>query len=414
MRNPPATPTPHTTPQSGVATIRSLWLPVYLPTLLFGIGAGAVIPIVAIVAQDLGASVGAAALVVAARGLGTLAFDLPAGWMVARLGERTAMMIATVLLVVSLVGCVLATTPLALAAFMFLMGCGWAVWLLARLAYVAEVVPQYIRARALSVLGGVMRVGHFIGPFIAAVTIATIGLDGPYLAHIVLAVAGLGALLVVRDVSGHADVGREPVRFRAIGRDHAPVFMTAGFGVLCLTVLRACRPILLPLWAIQIGVDAAGVALIFGISAGIDMLLFYPSGIVSDRWGRKVVAIPCMAFLILGYALLPLTESFVGVLLVGIVMGFGNGLGSGIVMTLGTDFAPPVGRAEFLGVWRLVTDVGSSGGPLVAAAVAALAGLAASSLVVGAIGLAGVLMIVLRVPEPLHRPMSTTPLEPSS
>ena len=39
---------------------------------------------------------------------------------------------------------------------------------------------------------------------------------------------------------------------------------------------------------------------------------------------------------------------------VALLLGFGNGLGSGIVMTLGADFAPARGRAEFLGVWRLV------------------------------------------------------------
>src|SRR4028118_1976007 len=49
--------------------------------------------------------------------------------------------------------------------------------------------------------------------------------------------------------------------------------------------------------------------------------------------------------------------------------GGGTGLGSGIVMTRGSDFAPAIGRAEFLGVWRLVSDVGTAGGPLVVAGV---------------------------------------------
>ena len=38
--------------------------------------------------------------------------------------------------------------------------------------------------------------------------------------------------------------------------------------------------------------------------------------------------------------------------------GLGNGFSTGIFMTLGGDFAPREGRGEFLGVWRLVGDVG--------------------------------------------------------
>ena len=59
------------------------------------------------------------------------------------------------------------------------------------------------------------------------------------------------------------------------------------------------------------------------------------------------------------------------------LMGFGNGIGSGILMTLGADVAPPETRSQFLGVWRLCADSGSAGGPLVVSAAAALGSLAA-------------------------------------
>src|SRR5438876_637754 len=49
-------------------TLRSLGLSVYLPTLLFSVGQGAVIPIVALAARDLGASPAVAGLGVAVAG----------------------------------------------------------------------------------------------------------------------------------------------------------------------------------------------------------------------------------------------------------------------------------------------------------------------------------------------------------
>jgi MFS family permease len=384
-------------------TLRSLGLSVYGPSFLFAIGQGAVVPIVALAAKDLGASVAIASLTVALRGIGTMVFDLPAGAIVSRLGERRAMVVGTAILLASLVGCIVATSVWVFALSMFLMGCGWSMWLLARLTYVSEVMPLRLRGRALSTLGGVQRMGNFVGPFLGALAITAAGLDGAYGVHVALAVAGCALLLAVADP--HADrkveVGHGPVRFRAIARDHAPVFRTAGAGAIAISVMRASRQAVLPLWADHVGLDAAAVGVIFGIAAGLDMLLFYPAGSISDRFGRKFVAIPCLGFLALGFLLLPLTTSFATIVPVALLLGFGNGLGSGIIMTLGADFAPARGRAEFLGVWRLVGDIGTAGGPLLAAGVTAAVTLGSASVLTGVIGLAGAAIVALRMPEPL-------------
>jgi MFS family permease len=385
-------------------TIRSLGLTVYGPSFLFAIGQGAVIPIVALAAKDLGASVAVASLTVALRGIGTLLFDLPAGTLVSRLGERRAMVVGTGILLASLVGCIVATEVWVFALSMLVMGCGWSMWLLARLTYVSEVMPLRLRGRALSTLGGVQRMGNFVGPFLGAVAITAAGIDGAYGVHVALAVAGCALLLAVPDphADRKVDVGHGPVRFRAIARDHAPVFRTAGAGAIAISVMRASRQAVLPLWADHVGLDAAAVGVIFGIAAGLDMLLFYPAGSISDRFGRKFVAIPCLGFLALGFLLLPLTTSFATIVPVALLLGFGNGLGSGIIMTLGADFAPARGRAEFLGVWRLVSDIGTAGGPLLAAAVTAAITLGSASVLTGFLGIAGATIVLFRMPEPLR------------
>ena len=392
-----------TTAAPTVPTLRSLVAPVYLPTLIFAVGQGAVVPVVALAARDVGASVAVAGVAVALRGIGTMAFDVPAGKLVARVGERRAMLVATVTLVVALLGCIASPSPAPFAASMFLMGCGWSVWLLARLTYVSDVMPTHLRGRALSTLGGVQRVGGFVGPFLGAVAVTAIGLDGAYHVHIALAVVGWVVLRVVPEpVASTPPSGHAPVRVGAIVGAHRSTFLTAGAGALAIGALRASRQVVLPLWADAIGLDAAQVSVVFGCSAALDMTLFYPAGLVSDRWGRKAVAVPCLTLMAVGLLLVPLTSSFSSLVAVGLVLGFGNGLGSGIVMTLGSDFAPPVGRAEFLGVWRLVGDVGTAGGPLLVAAVEAAASLATATAAVGVVGLAGAAVVLLRVPEPLR------------
>lgn len=68
-------------------------------------------------------------------------------------------------------------------------------------------------------------------------------------------------------------------------------------------------------------------------------------------------------------------------------------------MTLGTDLAPADRRAEFLGLWRLLTDFGTAGGPLVISALVAVAPLSVAALGVAAIGAAGSFVVYRFVEE---------------
>lgn len=387
------------------ATLRSLGLSVYVPTFLFAVGQGAVIPIVALAARDEGASLAVAGFIVALRGLGILAFDVPAGWLVSKLGEQRAMVVGTLIVIVSLVGSAFAPGIWAFAAFTTLMGCGWSVWLLARLSYVSDVMPVNLRGRALSTLGGINRVGNFVGPFLGAgVAAIGFGLTGAYAIHFVSALLACGLLIVlIRGENVYPATAHEHVQLTKVIREHRNVFLTAGLGVTAIGALRATRQGVLPLWGDHIGLDGSAISLIFGISMAMEMLLFYPAGSVMDRWGRKAVALPCLAIMSAGMLLVPLTGGFISMVIVGLVIGFGNGLGSGIVMTLGADFSPAHGRAQFLGAWRVCGDVGTAGGPLLVAGLTGLLTLAAASVSMGVLGLAGAAIMLFLMPETLNR-----------
>jgi MFS family permease len=80
-------------------------------------------------------------------------------------------------------------------------------------------------------------------------------------------------------------------------------------------------------------------------------------------------------------------------------MGLGNGMSSGILMTLGSDVAPREGRAHFLGMWRVLQDSGGALGPLIASAGAALGSLAAGIWVTGALGGAAAAALARWVPR---------------
>ncbi len=384
-------------------SIQSLGLSVYLPTLLFAIGQGAVIPIVVLQAKDLGATAAVAGLIAAMRGIGVLSFDVPAGWLVEKFGERVAMVAGTTIVAVSLVGSALSPSPWVFAGFTLMMGWGWSVWLLGRLTYVTDVTALHQRGRALSGLGGVNRVGNFIGPLVFAAVEPWLDLDGAYYIHFATVIVAMVLLwLLVKD-GGGGELRHEKINFVGVVKENKAIFLTAGLGTTAIQTLRASRQILLPLWGDHIGLGAAEIGLIFSISLGMEMVLFLPAGAIMDRFGRKKVAIPCLALMALGMALLPVTGAFWSISVVGLVMGLGNGLGSGINMTLGADFSPAIGRAQFLGAWRMCGDIGTAGGPLVISAATAALTLGGAAILMGGIGAVGAAMILFRVPETLRR-----------
>ena len=198
---------------------------------------------------------------------------------------------------------------------------------------------------------------------------------------------------------------------------HRRVLLTLGTGILIISAARTTRSALVPLWADSQGIDAATTSVIFGISAGLDLLLFYPGGAIMDRFGRVWVAAPSLIILGAGFLLLPLTSSPAAIAVVAALMGLGNGLSAGIVMTLGADASPSLGRAQFLGGWRLCSDLGNAGGPLVISAVSAVATLAAAAYVMGVIALAGsgwlIKWVPLFAPPPHRRPRPAAPQEAS-
>ncbi|MFG1805608.1 MFS transporter [Streptomyces sp. NPDC049040] len=390
-----------------LVSLRSLIPAVFLPVLVFETGMGALAPVLALSGRALGAGVGAAGLVLALLGVGQILGDVPAGALAARLGDRKAMLVASGVTAVTLTACALARSFWQLALAVTLTGASNAVFILARQSYLTEAVPTHLRARALSTLGGMSRVGAFAGPFLgAAVLTARPVRDIYWLALLCTAVTVL-VLLAVPDVAEPAAPrGGKPVPVRAVLRDHRKVFRTLGLAVLLVGSVRATRQTVLPLWAEHLGLSPSSTSVVFGIAGLVDTLTFYPSGQVMDRAGRLWIAVPSMLVLGGAQAVLPLTRTLTELTVVAMLVGFGNGIGSGILMTLGADVAPPDTRSQFLGVWRLCADSGSAGGPLVVSAAASLGSLAAGISVMGAVGVAAAGALLRWVPR--YSPFATT------
>jgi MFS family permease len=382
--------------------VSSLTGSVYVPGVLYAIGQGAATPMIALVALELGASPAVAGAIVALRGIGTLFFDIPAGSLVGKVGERRAMLIATGALTLIALGIGLGPTLPVYAVLVFLMGGAWSIWALARLAFATEVTPSRHRGRVMSMVGGTMRIGQFVGPLLGGLVVIPFGLAGPFFVQAALAIIAAISLGLAPEPPTVGTGETIPSSLRQVLRDHRHTLGTAGTVAVTFQLLRTARQAIIPLWGDHIGLSASQISLIFGLSSGIEMIIFYPVGMLMDRKGRKWAAIPSLLLLSLGLALIPLTTEFIGLLAVSLFVGLANGFGSGINLTLGSDLSPEEGRSQFFGLWRLISDVGTAGGPLLVAVVTSIASLGAAAVAVGAVGLLGAAVMWRSVPETLQ------------
>ena len=382
-----------------------LW-PVYVPSLLLGIAGQMGFILFPLYLLDLGEGPAIAAFVTAGIGIGMVLFDIPAGFLASRFGDKQIMVAAVTASAVSSIAIGFADSPAVLFALAMARGASSSAWLLGLLSYLTDSLESHQRGRAIAVMGGTLRAGALVGPYCGGLIATTYGFRYAFI--VAGSLAAIGVLIIMRRSYGQhrpaATDQQAAARFKQVLTSNRKVFATAGFASIGLQLMRAARQLLIPLTGYAIGLDAATIGLIFSISAAIDMALFYPVGVAMDRFGRKTMGVPCMTLFAVGLSILPFATTFGQLLTMSLVVGVANGLGAGIILTLGSDFAPRERRSEFLGVWRFIGSVGNASAPVLIGSLITAATLTAAASVIATIGFCGALVLAFLVEETLRKP----------
>ena len=251
------------------------------------------------------------------------------------------MLVATAVALLGAVGVTMAPTVSLLGIAVFVIGFAGATFGLARHSFMTTRVPVAFRARALSLIGGSHRLGRFGGPFLAAGLFALTGIATVPVwafAGCLVLTAALVAFAPDPERVLPVQVPKEEPEPRTAGvraavrHSRAPLARVGGSAAV-LSGLRSIKDVFLPLWAVSIGMDPAGVALVVGIAGTVDFALFYTSGQVMDRFGRLAAALPATVGMAVAFFVLAFTHDLpnASAWLIGcaVVIGIGNGLSSG-------------------------------------------------------------------------------------
>jgi MFS family permease len=237
------------------------------------------------------------------------------------------------------------------------------------LAMVADSSTGQNRGRMLGHYQAAQRIGFWLGPVAGGALAAALGLRASIWAYALLATLAIVPALFVREsrARGSAHAAPSLSAMRDLFRSRDFVLISVVSFVVFFTMTGA-QFTALPLFAdqeLRLGPELIGVALFASSTVGV--LAIYPSGILSDRYGRRAVVVGLALAGGAGLLLLVLVGDAVGLVLASLVLGGSNALRGPAMQAYVIDAGGGRSHGATAGVFRALGDLGSTVGPAVAA-----------------------------------------------
>jgi MFS family permease len=391
--------------------VRVVMLIVFVIMLGFGI----IAPILPLYARSFGVGYDAAGLLISSFAFTRLIFDLIAGPIVDRFGERMAATSGVMFVGASSIATAFAPNFPMAVLFRGLGGAGSSVLFAALYSYLLRMVPKRRMARTLGVFFGAFNIGFIAGGPIGGILAHQFGLASPLLFYAGLCfLSGLLYLRFMPDSphvveSKSPDAAAQPALWRRTRETILKLLGTRAFvtaivlNMAFFWMVAGGYDTLVPLFGREgLGMSTVGIGAVLAVAVATEFTVLYPAGIAADRFGRKHVLIPSLTGLAIMTAVLGLASGPVafGILLG--LLGFMSGSAAPLPATLLSDVSPDEGSGTAVGVFRFCGDLGFVFGPLVAGVTASALGFK-GAFAVCALPVVVALILVIRTPETLRR-----------
>jgi MFS family permease len=375
--------------------------PVFFSFFLWGFGTGAQHLARPLFAYALTGDVFLVSLLISLNALPRIIVGPVTGMLTDRIGRKPMSIIGASLRGVTNIAQIFAGDYTTFLALEFTGQIGVSMWGTSSNVLVADMTTTRNRARVIAVRGMARRSGFILGPLIGGVLAATYGFDALFLLN------GLSKFVIVfvvvffvaetrswrtpapspeSPVAGSAEpIGSaeptdsvEPEASQPAGRQPARApkpwiasMKTPSFVALIIVMTgmsmsqTAVIQTLLPLHAQEtLGIEEDRIGFLLAMVAVTGFLIAFPSGMMSDRFGRKVTLVPGLLMMSLASIMLAIGGGYAWLLLVVVIKGAGDTMTMGTASVYAMDLAPAEGRGAFLGVVQMFQAGGAFAGPL--------------------------------------------------
>lgn len=345
----------------------------YIPAFFLSLGIGIVNPVLPLFAKSFDVSYGVATWVITSAGLGRVLADIPAGIMMDRIGRKRVLMLGALLATISGLLSGIAQGFFELVAYRILTGVSMAMWIGARQTMVADTVDMSNRGKVMSTFLVFSQMGMSFGPALGGFVASGFGIRAPFFAYSATSLITLVlSFLLIHERRHDVPNKQEVVSTSGVSLVNYRILLTVSFFALGYATFAnnarlAARNALIPFYGTAtLSLNLQEIGLLLSAFAFSTVLLAVPAGMVMDRFGRKKTLIPSLLLSTTALFLFPSTTDFFQALYVSILMGVASGVGAGAMGTVAADMSPNEWRGRFMSIWRLIGDVGTMGGPLMA------------------------------------------------
>lgn len=348
--------------------------PLLLALTLSSLGIGVSLPIIPLFALDLGAAPFAVGLIISMRWASRLVADIPVGSASEQLGRRFIFIGGIVLIAISGIASAMAPSWQWLLLARVLEGVGAGMSSTTGLAAVADLSTPATRGRHLSAYQASQRIGFWFGPLIGGLIGASVDLRAALWVFAGLGILAILPALLVKESRHHAPVlHASPLAALGLLARNRDFLLISAVSFVVFFTMTGAQFTALPLLAVDelgVGADFVGWALFLSNTVGFALL--YPSGFVSDRYGRRAIILVLLGASTIGLILMALATDAAWILIASLAMGGGNALRGPAMQAYVMDAGRAGGHGATAGAFRAVGDLGSTLGPVAATAMIGL------------------------------------------
>jgi MFS family permease len=329
----------------------------------------------------------AVGLVVGAFSLSAFFLRPWAGGVGDRRGRRLLMVVGAGLFALSVLGYLVARSPMTLAALRLLTGAGEALFFVGAVTTVTDLAPPNRRGEAMSFFSLSIYVGIGIGPLLSEAAIGVIGFAGAWL----LAALAAGVALILgtrmpetRPESGVGGAARHRLIHRA-GLLPGLVMLTSIWGMAGFLTF-------VPLYALDLGMG--GSRLVLGLFAATVVVVRSLGARISDRLGAGRATRMALAASAAGLLSAGFRHSPAGLVVGTAIFALGIALFTPALMTLAVEGVSPDERGAVIGTTSAFLDLAFGLGPATLGFVAAGVGREGTFVAGAGVALAGLAIVV--------------------
>ena len=382
-------------------------LPIYAAFLVWGTGTGAQNLARPLFAFELEGSIFLVTVLLASSAIARLVASPITGFMTDRWGRRPLLIMGAGIRGATGILSFFAGSYMEFFVLEFIGGVGIAMWNTSANILIADVTEPHIRGRVVAMRGMSMRAGQVTGPLLGALIAAFFDIRTIFLVNGVAKFLTLFMALYLIKESRTEDAAGAPQR-QGLLRSLATIrpFLNRAFFLVILATFAVSMmgqgvfSGLLPIYAQELAnLNEASIGTLIGLGGLISVFVAFPSGMVSDGYGRKFALVPGLVLLAVSAYLLSFGDNLTMLLIMVSVYGVAWGMSQGTAQTYAMDIAPAQQRGTFLGVWSLFQAAGGFVAPLAVGGLAQFWSFSGTFVVVAAWLAVSAVLVALFAPE---------------